>query len=287
MIRIVATWIIAILALWPSFALAAIIGPTNDWRPLRQGAHALGVSDAMVERILAAGVEMTCPGTVYRNGGALNGWFLGGDSSSFYTNAHGVIDVGADRRSNFIEPLDRCRVHSYRDLAARGASATSYGIEVPQDRTRLALATFRPQAAAPSQDRARLRIAGAIAGARALAVPNVGGLGLRVGQELILVSVQPPGMHTPQIEACHIQAIRSDQLFSDCDNGFGNSAGLYFVRDRADPSMLVPVALHEGCYERLGNYKGWNLTANTAMGIMLRGSFFSFPGRSVARVSRD
>jgi hypothetical protein len=77
------------------------------------------------------------------------------------------------------------------------------------------------------------------------------------------------------------------QLFSDCDNGFGNSAGLYFVRDRGNPAMLVPIALHEGCYEQLGNYKGWSLTANTAMGIMLRSSFFSFPSHSAGSVVRD
>ncbi|HVW94010.1 MAG TPA: hypothetical protein VHB74_15575 [Devosia sp.] len=279
--RIWAAGIGLILALWSGFAYAAIIGPTDDWRPLRQGARALGISDAMVQRILSAGVEMSCPGTVYRNGGALNGWFLGADTTSFYTNAHGVIDTGSDRRSNFIEPLDKCTVHSYRDLVSRGAGAASYAIDVPQDRTRLALATFQPQGDAPSRDRARLRLSRLIAGARALAVPNLGSVGLAVGQEVILVSVQPPSMREPEIEACHIRSIRLSggpgQLYSDCDNGFGNSAGLYFVRDPGNPGMLVPVALHEGCYERLGNYKDWSLTDNTAMGILLRGSFFSFP----------
>lgn len=279
--RILAAGIGAILALWSGFAYAAIIGPTDDWKPLRQGAKALGISDAMVQRILAAGVEMSCPGTVHRNGGALNGWFLGGDATSFYTNAHGVIDTGADRRSDFIEPLDKCAVHSYRDLVSRGAAAASYAIEVPQDRNRLALATFQPQGDVPTQDRARLRLARLIAGARALAVPDLGSVGLSVGQEVIMVSVLPPSMREPEIQACHIQSIRLSggpgQLYTDCDNGFGNSAALYFVRDRSNPGMLVPIALHEGCYEKLGNYKGWSLTDNTAMAILLRSSFFSFP----------
>lgn len=272
----------ALVAVWPCLAVAAIIGPTDDWRPLRTGARALGISDQMVQRILAAGVEMTCPGTVHQNGGALNGWFLGGDASSFYTNAHGIIDIGSDHKSNFIEPLDKCNVRSYRDLLASGSKATPYAIDVPQNRNALALASFQPQGDLPSQDRARLRLLRSIAGAKALALPDFNRIQLSVGEEVIMVSVLPPSMRSPEIQACHIQSINlrsmgPGQLFTDCDNSFGNSAGLYFVRDPANPSMLLPIALHEGCHEKLGNYKGWNLENNTALGIMLRGSFFSFP----------
>jgi hypothetical protein len=91
-------------------------------------------------------------------------------------------------------------------------------------------------------------------------------------------------MRNPEIQSCHIQSLRlgggPGQLFTDCDNGLGNSAGLYFVRDPANASMLLPIALHEGCHEELGDHKGWNLEENTALGIMLRSSFFSFPRRS-------
>ena len=65
------------------------------------------------------------------------------------------------------------------------------------------------------------------------------------------------------------------RLLTDCDNSFGNSAALYFVRDPADPGMLVPIAMHEGCYDKVGNFKGWSRD-NTALGILLRRSFFSF-----------
>ncbi len=272
--------VFVVLTLWSSAALGAIIGPTDDWQPLRPGAQALGISGAMVDRILAAGVALTCPGTVHGNGGALNGWFLGTDAASFYTNAHGVIDICADRKSNFIEPLDRCAVRSYRDLMMRGTAAASYAIDVPQDRTRLALASFHPQADLPTQDRARLHLAHAIAGARALPLPDFGALGLTVGEEVILVSLRPPAMREPQIQSCHVRYIRPGglgQLFTDCDNGFGNSAGLYFVRDPADHTLLLPIALHEGSHEKLGDYKAWNLEDNTATGILLRGGFFSFP----------
>lgn len=282
MYRILFALLAALVAACPGLALAAIIGPTDDWQPLRSGARALGISSAMVERLLAAGVQMTCPGTVHRNGGALNGWFLGSDASSFYTNAHGIIDLGADRRADFIEPLDECHVRSYRDLVARGARAASYRLDVPADRRSLALASFAPQHDSPSRDRARLRLRQVVAGARALALPDFGRLRLSVGQEVVMVSVRPPAMREPQIQACRIQSISQGgggpgQLFTDCDNGFGNSAGLYLVRDPADPSMLVPIALHEGCHEKLGDHKGWSLEDNTALGILLGRGFFAFP----------
>jgi hypothetical protein len=271
--------------LWPGLALAAIIGPTNDWMPLRTGARQLGISSRMVQRILDAGVAMSCPGTVHSNGGTLNGWFLGDDASSFYTNAHGIIDIGADRRSNFIEPLDKCQVHSYRDLVASGIKAAAYDLDLPKNRNQLALATFQPQGDSPGQDRARLRLLRSIAGAKALPLPDFNRIKLAVGQQVIMVSVQPPAMRSPEIQACRIQSINLSragpgQLFTDCDNSFGNSAGLYFVRDPADPTNLLPIALHEGCHEKLGDHRGWNLEDNTALAIMLRSSFFSFPRRA-------
>ena len=271
----------AALMLWPGLASAAVIGPTNDWKPLISGARALGIGGEMVKRILAAGVGLTCPGTVHSNGGVLNGWFLGTDASSFYTNAHGIIDIGrADHRSNFIEPLDKCVVRSFRDLVVNGARAPSYALALPENRMQLALATFTPQNAPPTQDRARLRLLHSIAGARALALPDFNRINLKVGQEVIMVSLTPPAMRSPEIQSCRIQSLNlkdlgPGQLFTDCDNGFGNSAGLYFIRDPADPTMLLPIALHEGCHEKLGDHKGWSLEQNTALGIMLQRNFFA------------
>jgi hypothetical protein len=276
----------AALASLPGLSHAAIIGPTNDWKPLREGARQLGISSRMVDRILAAGLEVMCPGTVHDNGGVLNGWLLGGDSMSFYTNAHGIIDIGRmDHKANFIEPLDQCGVRSYRDLAAHGAKAQPYPIAVPQNRRQMELASFTPQSDSPTRDRARLRLLHAIAGARALALPDFGRIKLSVGQEVIMVSLQPPAMRTPEIQACHIQSINlggrigPGQLFTDCDNGFGNSAALYFVRDPADRTMLLPIALHEGCHERVGDHQPWDLNKNTALALILGNGFFSF-GRS-------
>ncbi len=270
----------ALLFGWPGLGYAAVIDGSSGWQPLRSGARTLGVSDRMVARILAAGLQMTCPGSVHKNGGALNGWLLGPDATSFYTNAHGVIDIGADRQANFIEPLDKCDVRSYRDLVARGARAASYGLSLPADRNQLMLASFRPQSDSPVQDRARLTLQHAIAGAAALSVDDVDHLGLAIGQEVLMVSLRPPVMRDPEIQACHIRAIDLNggpgELLTDCDNNFGNSAALYFVRDPADHSMLVPVALHEGCYEKLGDNQNWNPEDNTAVAIMLRRGFFSF-----------
>jgi hypothetical protein len=274
------------MVLWPSLALAAIIGPTNDWRPLRSGAHDLGISDQMVKRILAAGVGLTCPGSVHSNGGMLNGWFLGSDAQSFYTNAHGIIDIGrADHQANFVEPLDKCSVKSFSDLATNGSGATGVPLALPQNRMQLALATFNPQNAAPNLDRARLRLMHPIAGTRALPLPDFNRIRLAVGQEVILVSLTPPSMRSAEIQACHIQSINlktmgPGQLFTDCDNGFGNSAGLYFVRDPANHAMLLPIALHAGCHEKIGDHKGWSLENNTALGIMLQANFFSLRGQS-------
>jgi hypothetical protein len=279
--------LLAALVLWPGFASAATIGQGHDWRPLRSGAQALGISDEMVERILSAGVEVSCPGTVHKNGGILNGWFLGGDETSFYTNAHGVIDIGADRQANFIEPLDKCDVRSYRDLLKLGGKATSYALDLPANRNDMAVGSFTPQRDSPSQDRARLTLVRAIVGAQALALPNIDHLSFTQGQEVLMVSLQPPAMRMPVIQACHIEDINlresgPGQLFTDCDNSFGNSAALYFVRDPSNPSMLLPIALHEGCHEKIGEHQPWSEEDNTALGIMLRRSFFSFPHHTAA-----
>jgi hypothetical protein len=279
--------LIAVLACWPGFAAAAIIGQGNTWKPLRSGAHALGISEEMVERILAAGVEMSCPGTVHRNGGVLNGWFLGGDETSFYTNAHGVIDIGADQQANFIEPLDKCNVRSYGDLLKRGAKAASYALDLPTNRNDMSIASFTPQRDSPSQDRARLTLLRAIAGARPLALPDLTHLSFTDGEQVLMVSLLPPAMQEPVIQACHIKDIDlhdlgPGQLFTDCDNSFGNSAALYFVRDPTNPSMLLPIAMHEGCHEKLGDHKAWSEEDNTALGIMLRRGFFSFPRHTAA-----
>lgn len=275
----------ATLMLWPTLVFAAIIGPTDDWKPLRQGARELGVSDAMVNRILAAGLELFCPGTRYDNGGVLNGWFLGGDVADFYTNAHGVIEIGRrDHKADFIEPLGECGVRSFKDLMADGPQATFYPLAVPENRRQIELASFAPQSDAPTRDRAKLRLLRSIAGARALALPDFDRIDLSVGKEVIMVS-RSPTTRAPEIQSCHIQSINLEdrigpgQLFTDCDNNLGNSAGLYFVRDPSNPSMLLPIALHEGAYDREGDYKGWDLRRNTAVGIMLRRGFFRFAGR--------
>ncbi|MDR3473208.1 MAG: hypothetical protein P4M09_16225 [Devosia sp.] len=282
---ILRAWITSTLVLWPSLAFAAIIGPADDWKPLRQGARELGVSNEMVQRILAAGLEVFCPGTAHGNGGVLNGWFLGGDVTGFYTNAHAVIEIGRrDHKADFIEPLDECGVRSFRDLATSGAAATFYPLEVPQDRRQIALATFTPQSDPPNRDRARLRLPHAIAGTRALALPDFDRVRLTVGEEVIMVS-RSPVTRAAEIQACHIQSISLDrmapgQLFTDCDNNLGNSAGLYFIRDPGNPAMLLPIALHEGCQDRIGDHKGWDLHRNTAVGILLGRSFFSLGSNS-------
>ncbi len=273
-----------LVVLWPGFAAAAIIGPTDDWKPLRPGAVALGISDDMVKRLLAAGVSVSCPGTVFGNDGVLNGWFLGTDASGFYTNAHGVIDIGRDKKANLIEPLEDCRVRSYRDLMGRGTNAAAYPLSVPKHRDELALGTFAPQTDMPFQDRAHLLVIRAVLGARPLPLPDFAMVPLTVGQEVILVSLQPPAMLEPEIQACRIRAIAARRelpgtLFSDCDNSFGNSAGLYLVRDPTDRSRLVPIALHVGCHQKLGDHKEWNFEDNTAIGILLGAPFFEFGGR--------
>src|SRR6185437_14010995 len=136
--------------------------------------------------------------------------------------------------------LDQCAVHSYADLLKNGAKAASYLLALPQNGLQLAMATFTPQDAPPNQDRARLRLLHSIAGAKALALPDFNRVRLTVGEQVIMVSVMPPSMREPEIQACHIESLNlrnmgPGQLFTDCDNGFGNSAGLYFVRDPSDP----------------------------------------------------
>ena len=277
-------WAFIGLVLWPGFAAAAIIGPTDDWKPLRVGARDLGVSEDTIKRIVAAGVGISCPGTEHGNGGALNGWFLGADAAGLYTNAHGVIDIGTDKKANLIEPLDDCRVRSYRDLMSSGAKATAYPLNLPNNRDELALGTFNPQTDVPYKDRAHLMLMRAVLGAKALPLPDLTKLPLTVGEEIILVSLRPPAMREPEIQACHIRAITQRRgmpglVLTDCDNDFGNSAGLYMVRDPSSAGALVPVALHESCHQKLGDHKDWNAEDNTAIGILFGTPFFQFASR--------
>jgi len=272
------------LLAWPSLAGATIIGPTDDWQPLAAGAHQLGISSKMVGRILAAGLELFCPGTQYNNGGVLNGWFLGSDVGGFYTNAHGVIEVGSNHQSNFIEPLAQCGVRTFKDLLSVGRNATFYPLAIPDNRQQIELASFAPQSDSFTRDRARLRLLRSIAGSQALALPDFDRIDLAVGKEVIMVS-RSPETRMPMIQSCHIQSINLDnrigpgQLFTDCDNNLGNSAGLYFVRDPNDTTMLLPIALHEGAVCDEGDHKGWDLKRNTSVAIMLGRGFFQFAAR--------
>ena len=233
----------------------------------------------LAERILDAGLEVVCSGSVHDNGSGLNGWFLGKDVMGFYTNAHSVINLGReDHKSNFVEPLDECGVRSYRDLATPSAFQ---GIDIPSDRAKLMLASFTPQDDSPLRDRAKLRLLQPITGVNPLPLPDLRKLHLVPGQEVMMVSLKPPHMNEPEIEACHIKLIGPEilgtgTLFTDCDTAHGNSAGLYFVRDPADHTQLVAIALHEGCNDRLGDNKDWDLENNTALGIMLGYGFFTF-----------
>ena len=52
------------------------------------------------------------------------------------------------------------------------------------------------------------------------------------------------------------------------------------MRDPARPGMLLPIALHEGCHEKRGDYQAWDEEDNTAVGIMLQGNFFALQARS-------
>ena len=71
------------------------------------------------------------------------------------------------------------------------------------------LATFTPQSAPPNDDRARLNLLRPVAGApEPSPLPDMGGVNLAVGQEVILVSMTPPAMRVPELQACHIMAIK-------------------------------------------------------------------------------
>jgi hypothetical protein len=277
--------VLAAFAVWSAAASAAIIGARDDWKPLRAGASQLGISSAMVDGILAAGVQVSCPGTVHDNGGVLNGWLLQGDPMSVYTNAHGIVDIGGrDRRPYFVEPLDRCEARSFRNLAIGGAKGTPSLFSIPADRQQLELSSFLPQSDAPTKDRARLHLLRPIPGTGPLAIPEFDPRTLVSGGQVFMVSLRPPNMREVEIQACHMKQIvfggaQPGELLTDCDNSYGNSAALYFIRDPANPTMLLPVAMHGGSIDKLGDYQPWSREKNTAVAILLEHSFFAIGGR--------
>ena len=249
----------------------AIIGPTDDWKDLREGAEEFGISDESVNQILNAGMELKCPGTKHGNSIKLNGWLLKqSGKSAMFTNSHAFYDENAKGR----EPFGECTISSFT-----GESTFNLADSV------ISSASNAPSTDAPQMDRAMVTPESLPENAAALDV-NFNPADYVVGKEVFLVSrrTSKRGGNSGgvMIQKCTIKKVapvwnnQPPAILTDCDNEGGVSAGMYFVRDSAKPENIKPFALHSRSFEKVGDNKPWDAQKNTTIGLVMDSHFFNF-----------
>lgn len=139
----------------------AIIGPKDDRIPIQDATLpcppnadpnlACGMTQEQVDSILAAGMRFQCPGS---DGGILNAWLLDdgkGDAERIYTNAHGIMQAGADK---FVSKYKSCSVSPMTDLNQ----------EIAIDPKQISLGSLTPNKDGMRRDRARIGLKGPVEG---------------------------------------------------------------------------------------------------------------------------
>ncbi len=106
---------------------------------------------------------------------------------------------------------------------------------------------------------------------------------MKKGDDVLLVSLQPPNMTLVYIQKCQVMAAGKTEvpsqprlLATDCDTDPGNSGGLYLwpmIEGANDHPTYFPVAINEGHLDDLGDYKSWDYFANSPFGIQLDEDF--------------
>lgn len=268
-------------------ALATVIGGASlaedssaidpRWKPLTTGAIELGFNAEAVERFLAAGVELYCPGTVNHNGGVLNGWIMELEGRPLLvTNAHAFFDFEGTNLPKL--PYEDCTLTSFADLAAyahRGAKVTS----VLLGSAPVHLVDDRADGNWLSNDRAIAVLDELPAGMSPLDAKLKATI--FQGKEVFLVSRSTTRMQSsiedfePLIQACKVRKMLTGLpagFLTDCVTEHGISAGLYVVRDPA--GGFKPVGIVSAL--KAGNYIANGPGEPLALGIMLHETFFQF-----------
>lgn len=267
----------------------AIIGPKDDWIPLKDAMdpcspgmdenRACGLSQEMVDSILAAGVKFNCSGDKYSNDVAMNGWLLGDSASAneVTTNAHAIYDF---KGKHLREPLDECKVSSFADLSNQSLIDPSK-ISLGGPLSTRTIAT----------DRARVGLKEPLAGSKPMPFDPLKSGKIVVGRTLYMVSINPKDFKSVMIQACPVKrTVGSDKgqprvLAIACDNAAGNSAALlvapiFSESDVSRAQELHPVGLYKGAIEKVGDYKDWSLESgaeNSGMAISLDSNWSRMP----------
>ena len=282
--------LLAMIAAFTSPARASTIGPTNDWVRLSEGVKQGMLSAAFADKILHAGLEATCVGHVsqvdgkpFEDGGTENGWFLGGSTRWFYSNAH----LAVDKFDTLRQPLDECLVQSFYDLIqARSRNTTQYFIDPTSADSELATLTPAVKTVAYLlDDRAQLALLRPVTGAESIRVDTWVAWRLPEGSEVFMVSRRPDAGRgatelEPVIQRCHVMKhygsseTQPGLIATDCDNQEGDSGALYFVADPANPGDLIPVAM-TARHAEFGENQPWSLN-NTDVALSLDANFFKF-----------
>lgn len=262
----------------------SIMGPTMDWKPIREGAKEFNINDSSIDEVLSAGVEIECGEKTDPEYTALNGWFLGNYKDGFFSNAHAVAHDGA-LRGNIADCKARSLLEMEKMVEAGGSSsdATSYSIDSSSGKIKAK--TLDPENGIVVDDRAYVPMKDKI--------PGVGTLKYRPmpiiknGMEIFLISRQNNTLKNqmgdlgPMIQRGVVKDMdpangtTPRQIYFEGDSLNGDSTALVCIRDPKDPTKLKPVGIHEGSSNQIGDYQDWNKETNSGYAIGFDQPFFS------------
>jgi hypothetical protein len=264
----------------PAIGLAATIGPTIDWIDIGDAARAYDLDPAGLAEIVDAGAQMYCESDA--GGGVSNAWAVSARGEDFFLSTnHGFL--GKDEHRTL---LDTCKLTPFADLEGGVASPPTVGV-APET----VLIPTANAGIANADDRARFDVAKTWRGTRLeIKLGHVNSV--KVGTEIFIVSEPVRGQkraaelpYAVQIQRCTVRAISdplrsSPRLLSDCDTYPGNSGGLVFIRDFADPHRLFPIGMHVA--GSLEDGKTWNASASTGISLLMNAKFLDFERRTIA-----
>ncbi len=254
---------------------AAFIGPTNDWKPLLEGAKEFGISQESLDQILNAGMEMRCPSDDLEIDLVGNAWML----DTIRANAHAFYDDNDVALKN----PERCELMTYRDLLSK-ESLADMDSAFRVDLTNRTIGTTHPKTDDVRKDVSSFGAIDAPPYLKGLEV-EPGSVTLNKGQEIFLISRRPAFLKRsendfePLIQQATVKFFKPPQaglpgaVMTDADVHDTVSGGMYMVRSKNDPSKLVPVAMHKAAKGDV-DYKEWDGNTNTGIGIVLSPEFF-------------
>ncbi len=285
---LVAAAVVAAFGLAADPGKAGIIGPTNDWKPLLEGAKELGISQESLNMILDSGFEMRCKSNEPGTDSVLNAWHING---RFWTNAHAFFDDDDRPKSG------ECSLTSYRSLVSK-ADLNDRRNTIDIDPRSVRLATITPKNSDPRLD---------VSTFETLQHPETDGMTVKPppasfgkGSVVILVSRRPHFMQRsendlePIVQVAVIKYVsgaevgRPRAMMTDADGFETNSGGMLFlfVRSGPDSVALMPLAIHRG-HKGEVDYRPWDINTNSSLHILLDRDFFEIPKIDFATVGQQ